>query len=263
MINPLTADAVSWSTNGRLIVDGVSLVVHQNETLGLIGPNGAGKSSLLRLLAGLRRPHGGAVLLDGRPLPQHGRRTVARRVAVIEQHASTESDLTVEHVVRLGRIPHTRVWPGNTDADDDVVDRALALTGTTLLRHRRFRSLSGGEQQRVQIARALAQEPRELLLDEPTNHLDIRHQLDVLALVRRLPVTTVVTLHDLTLAAQFCDRIVVLADGRPVAAGTPSEVLTRELIADVYDVDAHIEADGAGPGRPAIWFLTPAQPSTC
>jgi iron complex transport system ATP-binding protein len=253
----LATRAVSWSAGGALVLDGVSVGVRDGETLGLLGPNGSGKSSLLRLLAGLRRPGAGAVLLDGSELRTLRRGAVARRVAVVEQQAGTEVDLTAEQVVRLGRIPHRGSWSGDAAADDQAVERALRETGTASLRARRWRTLSGGEQQRVQIARALAQEPRELLLDEPTNHLDVRHQLDLLALVRRLPLTTVVALHDLNLAAMHCDRLVVLRAGRVVAAGTPAEVLTPALIADVYEVGADVQPDGAGPGRPAIRFLPP------
>ncbi|MBB4661307.1 ABC transporter ATP-binding protein [Conexibacter arvalis] len=254
----LAAREVSWSAGGRLIVDGVSVALRDGETLGLLGPNGSGKSSLLRLLAGLRGTDGGAVLLDGRELRTLRRGEVARRVAVVEQQASTEVDLTAEQVVRLGRIPHRGSWSGDADADARAVERALAETGTSALRDRRWRTLSGGEQQRVQIARALAQEPRELLLDEPTNHLDVRHQLDLLALVGRLPLTTVVALHDLNLAALFCDRVIVLRAGRLVSAGRPADVLTPALIADVYEVAAEVLPDAAGPGRPAIRFLAPS-----
>lgn len=257
MTASITAESVSWSAGGRLVIDGVSLTVADGETLGLLGPNGAGKSSLLRLLAGLRPPDGGAVLLTGRPLAGLRRRAVARRIAVVEQQVSTELDVTVEQIVRLGRIPHRGIWSGDTEADNRAVERALAHTETAGMRDRNWRTLSGGEQQRVQIARALAQEPRELLLDEPTNHLDIRHQFELLALIRALPVTAVVTLHDLTLAALFCDRLVVLDKGRVVAAGTPAEVLTAELISSVYGVAARVIPDGAGNGRPSVQLLPP------
>ncbi|MEE6165746.1 MULTISPECIES: ABC transporter ATP-binding protein [unclassified Mycolicibacterium] len=256
-VGSIVADSVSWSAGGRMVIDGVSLVLGEGETLGLLGPNGSGKSSLLRLLAGLRRPSGGAVLLDGQSLGGHRRRTLAQRIAVVEQQASTGVSLTVEQIVRLGRIPHHSVWSGAAEANDSAVERALAQTATTDMRNRDWHTLSGGEQQRVQIARALAQEPRELLLDEPTNHLDIRHQLELLALIRDLPVTAVVTLHDLTLAALFCDRLVVLTDGRVAAAGTPAAVLTPALISSVYGVDVNVIADGAGAGRPAVHLLPP------
>ena len=250
----LQARAVSWSAAGRLIVDGVSLDIEPFSTLGLLGPNGSGKSSLLRLLGGVRRPAGGLVLLDGQDIRHLGRRHVARRLAVVEQHATTDVDLTVLDVVRLGRIPHRRAWSGRGPHDDRAVADALAQTGLQDRLAQPWRTLSGGERQRVQIARALAQAPSELLLDEPTNHLDIHHQLDLLTLIRELPVTTVVALHDLNLAAMFCDRLIVLSAGRAVAAGPPADVLTPQLIRDVYRVRAVVENDGAD-GRPAIRFL--------
>jgi iron complex transport system ATP-binding protein len=248
------AREVSWSAGGRLIVDAVTLDVFPGATLGLLGPNGSGKSSLLRLLAGLRRPSGGAVLLDGAELQDLRRRHVARRLALVEQHAGTELDLNVLDIVRLGRIPHRRAWTPETAEDERAVAGAIASTDLQDKLAQSWSTLSGGERQRVQIARALAQEPRELLLDEPTNHLDIHHQLDLLSLVAGLPVTTVVALHDLNLAAMFCDQLVVLADGRVVAAGPPTDVLTPELIEHVYGVRAVVSADPET-GVPAVRFL--------
>jgi iron complex transport system ATP-binding protein len=182
------------------------------------------------------------------------RREVARRLAVVEQQADTQVELTVADVVRLGRVPHRRAWTPATARDEDAVHAALARTGLTDRAHQRWHTLSGGERQRVQIARALAQEPRELLLDEPTNHLDIHHQLDLLNLVAGLPVTTVVALHDLNLAAMYCDRVAVLHTGRVHACGTPGDVLTEELIAEVYGVRAAVSREGED-GRPHVRFL--------
>jgi iron complex transport system ATP-binding protein len=250
----IEARRVSWEAGGHLIVDQVSVAVEPGTTLGLLGPNGSGKSSLLRLLAGLRRPSGGAVLLDGNGISDLDRRSLARRIAVVEQEAGTELDLTVADVVLLGRTPHRSGWGGPGRDDEDTVRDALARTGLEALAPRRWHSLSGGERQRAQIARALAQQPSELLLDEPTNHLDIAHQLALLDLVRTLPVTTVVALHDLNLAAAFCDRVLVLSAGRVVAAGTPAEVLTEQLVRDVYGV--RCEVSRVPPeGRPHIRFL--------
>ncbi|GAB2610850.1 ABC transporter ATP-binding protein [Streptomyces capparidis] len=249
----LAADRVTRAADGRLILDGVCVSPAPGSVTGLLGPNGSGKSTLLRLLAGVLAPASGVVTLDGRALEQWGRRAVARRVAVVEQQADTQVELTVLDVVRLGRIPHRRAWAPPSPADEAAVRAALDRTGLTDRAGRLWRTLSGGERQRVQIARALAQEPRELLLDEPTNHLDVRHQLALLALVAELPVTSVVALHDLNLAAMYCDRVVVLDRGRVVAGGTPREVLTEELIAEVYGVRCAV---AAGPGgRPHIRYL--------
>ncbi|MGA5098385.1 ABC transporter ATP-binding protein [Streptomyces lavendulocolor] len=247
----LAADRVTRTAGSTPLLDGVSINPPPGAMTGLLGPNGSGKSTLLRLLCGVTAPAAGAVTLDGRPLDQLRRRDVARRVAVVEQQADTLVELTVADVVRLGRIPHRRAWAPPAEHDDRAVRDALERTGLADRADRPWHTLSGGERQRAQIARALAQEPRELLLDEPTNHLDIQHQHDLLHLVRTLPVTSVVALHDLNLAAMYCDHVVVLRRGRVVAAGTPGEVLTEALIADVYGVRA-VVTDPDTDGRPHI-----------
>lgn len=247
---------VRWTRGGALVVDGVSLRPEPGTTVGLLGPNGSGKSSLLRLLQGAARPDAGEVMLDGRSLSTWRRREVARTVAVVTQHAETDADIVVRDVVRLGRTPHRPVWGGSTTGDEAAVAAALERVGMTDKADRLWHTLSGGERQRAQIARALAQEPRELLLDEPTNHLDIRHQLDILALVAALPVTSIVALHDLNLAATYCDSVLVLRSGAVVAAGAPADVLTPALIADVYGVRARVIPD-AETGRTTILFDGP------
>ncbi|MFJ2111261.1 MULTISPECIES: ABC transporter ATP-binding protein [unclassified Streptomyces] len=250
----LRADRVSRTVGGRIVLDGVGIAPSPGSTVGLLGPNGSGKSTLLRLLSGVLAPSSGVITLDGVPLPELGRRSLARRVAVVEQQADTQVELTVRDVVRLGRLPHRRAWIPAPVGDDGPVTTALRHTGLTELAGQSWHTLSGGERQRVQIARALAQEPRELLLDEPTNHLDIQHQLDLLALVAALPVTSVIALHDLNLAAMYCDEVVVLKQGRAVAGGSPREVVTEDLIADVYGVRARVTPDGPD-GRPHVRFL--------
>ncbi|GAB3717087.1 ABC transporter ATP-binding protein [Nocardiopsis oceani] len=258
----LRADGVVHRIADRIVLDGVTLAPRPGETVGLLGPNGSGKSTLLRLLAGVLGPTAGTVTLDGDPLPRIGRRAVARRVAVVQQNSHTQTEMTVRDVVALGRIPRRRAWtPVSTD-DLRAVDTALERTGLTDRAEQSWHTLSGGERQRVQIARALAQEPSELLLDEPTNHLDIQYQLDLLELAVSLPVTTVIALHDLNLAAMYCDRLVVLRAGRAVAEGSPGQVLTPELIGEVYGVRAEVTTDGE---RPVVRFLRrrdPEQPGS-
>ena len=249
----LEAQRVSWRRGGTLVVDGVSLRPNAGETIGLLGPNGSGKSSLLRLMQGVARPDDGAVLLDGIELASWGRRAVAQRVATVTQHAETDTDITVRDVVRLGRTPHRSPWGAASERDERAVDRALERVELEDRADRFWRSLSGGERQRAHIARALAQEPRELLLDEPTNHLDIRHQLDLMRLISELEVTTVIAIHDLNLAAMYCDTVMVLDRGRAVAAGTPAEVLTPGLIQEIYGVAA--EVSSLADGQPHIRFL--------
>ncbi|MFF8491721.1 ABC transporter ATP-binding protein [Streptomyces albidoflavus] len=250
----LRAERVTRSAGGRLILDGVDLEARAGGTVGLIGPNGSGKSTLLRLLAGLLAPSGGTVTVDGSTPAELGRRETARRLAVVGQHAATDTDLTVRDVVGLGRVPHRRAWAAPGAADREAVRAALERTGLVPFADRLWHTLSGGERQRAQIARALAQEPRHLLLDEPTNHLDVQHQLELMSLVARLPVTCVVALHDLNLAAMFCDEVVVLRAGRAVVSGAPGEVLSEGLIAEVYGVRARVVADGGGT---FVRFLAP------
>jgi iron complex transport system ATP-binding protein len=249
----LAARDLRWDAGGRVIVDGVTLAAAPGRMLGIVGPNGSGKSSLLRLLCGLRNVRSGVVTLDGGNIRGLPRRAIARRIASVEQHAGTQENVTVEDVVRLGRTPHRGALSPWTEADGAASERALARVGMDVRRNQPWATLSGGERQRTQIARALAQEPGELILDEPTNHLDVRHQLDVLSLVRRLGITSIVALHDLNLAALFCDEVAVLNEGRLVSSGPPAAVLTAALIQEVFGVRAEVHAS-AFSGRPHIEY---------
>ncbi|MBP1860239.1 ABC transporter ATP-binding protein [Rhizobium herbae] len=232
---------VHWSAGGLMIVDGISIDVAPGKTLGLLGPNGSGKSSLLRLICRLRNVKSGVIALGNTDIAAMARLDIARRVAFVEQQATTEAQVTVLDVVRLGRTPHRGPLSPWSAADDAAVNAALRQVGMPERTGQLWHTLSGGERQRVHIARALAQTPSELLLDEPTNHLDIQHQLEILSLVARLPATSIIALHDLNLAAMFCDTLAVLHQGKVVAAGTPEDVLTEELIANVFGVRAYIE----------------------
>lgn len=252
----LRAENVSWRAGGRMVVDGVSLEPDPGSTVGLLGPNGSGKSTLLRLLAGIRTASAGMIHLDDVPLQRLPRATIARRLALVEQQATTEVNMSVLDVIRLGRVPHRRGWSPLSEADETAVRAAIEYTNLSEQTGQSWQTLSGGERQRVHIARALAQEPRELLLDEPTNHLDIQHQLDLLALIVQIPVTSVIALHDLNMATMFCDHLIVLSAGRVVAAGKPEDVMTEELIAKVYQVQATVTPDGPD-GRPNVRFMPP------
>ncbi|WP_082492041.1 ATP-binding cassette domain-containing protein [Leifsonia sp. Root4] len=242
---------------GRLVIDGVDCTLPSGRLGALVGPNGAGKSTLLHLIAGVltqdpapqRQAPGtahavaspGTVHFDGERLDTASRRSRARVVALAEQHADSQSEISVTDAVLLGRTPHRSLFAAPGDDDRAFALRCLADVGALELAGRLYRTLSGGERQRVNLARALAQEPRLLLLDEPTNHLDIRAQLDTLTLVSGLTergLTALAALHDLNLAAAFADHVIVLAAGRVVAAGPPASVLTEELIRAVYGVDA-------------------------
>ncbi|MHA6297196.1 ABC transporter ATP-binding protein [Devosia sp. CAU 1758] len=252
----LAVTRLSVTKSGKPILSGVGFTAPLGSITGLIGPNGAGKSTLLTALLGLT-PATGTAHFDNRDLPAMPRRDRARLVAFVEQSASTEERLSVRDVVALGRIPFEAAWQsGPSPEDDAIIGNALADTEMTAFSARRFDTLSGGEQQRVHLARALAQQPRLLLLDEPTSHLDIRAQLQLLALLRRKAdagMTILIALHDLNLAARFCDHMVVLSEGRRVAEGAPSDILTPALLEAVYGVHARLVPD-AGSARPLIVY---------
>lgn len=249
----VSAQNLVWGGRRKTIVADVSLAVAPGETLGLIGPNGSGKSSLLRLLAGLKQPQSGRVEILGQDIARVPRRALARQVAFVQQSAATDTNVSVRDVVRLGRTPHRSALSGWTATDEAAVSAALEQVDMTDRRTQAWQTLSGGERQRVHIARALAQSPRVMFLDEPTNHLDIHHQIEILRMVRDLDLTSIVALHDLNLAAMFCDRIVVLQAGAVVACGTPEAVLTPDLLREVFRVEAEVSA-GRCPGQPHIRF---------
>ncbi|MDZ4312116.1 MAG: ABC transporter ATP-binding protein [Cypionkella sp.] len=249
----ISAQNLVWGVRRKTIVADVSLTVAKGETLGLIGPNGSGKSSLLRLLAGLKQPHSGRVEILGQDIARVPRRALARQVAFVQQNAGTDTNVSVRDVVRLGRTPHRSALSGWTATDEAVVTAALERVDMADRRAQPWQTLSGGERQRVHIARGLAQSPQVMFLDEPTNHLDIHHQIEILRMVRDLDLTSIVALHDLNLAAMFCDRIVVLQAGAVVACGTPEAVLTETLLRDVFRVEAEV-ISGPHRGQPHIRF---------
>lgn len=232
----LSVRGVACSIGRRTILSGVDLDVRPGELLGLIGSNGSGKSTLLRALAGVRPASSGDVLLDGRPFASWPSRERARRIAFVAQEEAAPSDLLVSELVALGRVPHARAWGGVGDTDRAAVTAALEMVDLAYAANQSLDRLSGGERRRAVIARGLAQEASLLLLDEPTNHLDIRHQLALMRLIRGLGRTVVLAIHDLDLAATFCDRVAVLHDGGLVACGTPAEVLTPDLLHDAFGV---------------------------
>ncbi|MGQ0463950.1 MAG: ABC transporter ATP-binding protein [Sporichthyaceae bacterium] len=228
------------------IVNGVSVTIRQGQIAGLIGPNGSGKSTLLRTLYRHLKPAKGSIVLGEDDLWKISARQNALRVAAVPQEHPTEFEFTVREVVAMGRLPHTSGFAGIGQDQQARIDQAMATVGVEHLTARSFATLSGGERQRVLVARALVQATPVIVLDEPTNHLDIRHQLDLLELLRSLKLTTVMAIHDLNLAAAYCDTLYVLKAGRLVAGGPTHDVLTPELIGDVFEVDCerHVDADG-------------------
>lgn len=232
----LSCTDLSYGIKGQFLLRDVSLSIAPGETLGIVGPNGSGKSTLLRLLSGILAPTQGEVRLNGRVLASMQRREVARLLAVVEQQAETSDSIRVRDAVELGRTPWLSALEPWSVSDDSIVDQALYDVGLSQLRDRVWQTLSGGERQRAHIARALAQRPQILLLDEPTNHLDIHHQLTILGLIRALPITTVIALHDLNQALE-CDRLAVMHQGRLAALGPPPEVLTPERLRITFGVE--------------------------
>ncbi|MGB3707665.1 ABC transporter ATP-binding protein [Gordonia sp. (in: high G+C Gram-positive bacteria)] len=226
--------------DGNPILSDVTCSARAGEFTGIIGPNGSGKSTLLSLLMRWQKPDTGRVLLGGRDVQTIRRREFARTVAEVEQHSATVLDLSVEQIVELGTIPHDAGWGRPLGEASQDVERALDALGLRPLRRRAWHTLSGGERQKVQVARALAQRPEVLVLDEPTNHLDVSAGVQLLSAVRELELTVVAAIHDLHLAAMFCDRLVVLDQGVVQAIGTPTEVLTPTLLAQVYGIDAEV-----------------------
>jgi iron complex transport system ATP-binding protein len=241
----LEAKGVEFSYYNGLVLKGIDLQLRQGELVGLIGPNGSGKTTVLRALSGVLSLRKGAVLLEGQDVRQLTRRQVAQRIAVVPQELTIPFAFTVREMVMLGRTPHVRQLAGAGVHDLEVVEQKLALTGTCELAARVFGELSGGEQQRVIIAMALAQEAPILLLDEPTVHLDISHQVEVLELIKQLNrqqgLTVLTVIHDLNLAALYFDRLLLLQNGRIVADGTPDEVLREELIREVFRASVQVE----------------------
>jgi iron complex transport system ATP-binding protein len=232
----------------------VCLSVNRGEFVGLIGPNGSGKSTVLKNLYRALTPERGAVTLDGDDLFSLSHRAAARKLGVVGQENDVPFDFLVEEIVAMGRSPHKRLFDIDDERDRYIVRHALEHLGMAGMAKRSYQHLSGGERQRVLIARVIAQECDFLLLDEPTNHLDIGYQMQIFDFVRRLRVTVLSAIHDLNMAALYCDRIFVMKRGEIVLSGAPEDVLTPENIYDVYGVrcDTRIHPKT---GRPAITFL--------
>ena len=246
----ISLGGVSVRLGGRRVLDEVSVAVEDGEWVAMIGPNGAGKTTLLRTVAGLV-PHDGAVAVGGREVSSLSRRHVARQVALVPQDPLMPREMTVGEYVLLGRTPYVPYLGTESRSDLEAVDRALERLDLRELARRRLGTLSGGERQRAVLARALAQEASILLLDEPTAALDVGRQQQVLEFVDRLRgdrrLTILSAMHDLTLAGQYADRLVLLDGGRVVAAGTADEVLTDAVISEHYGAEvAVLDAPGVG-----------------
>lgn len=228
--------------NNNILKD-INIEVDNKEVIGIIGPNGSGKSTLLKCIYRLLKPNAGLVKFDDVDIKNISIKESSKKVAVLSQHNNYDFDFTVKDIVLMGRSPHKKFMERDNKNDYDLVNDALRKVDMINFKDRSFQSLSGREQQRVILARALAQQPKCLILDEPTNHLDIKYQLQLMRIVKSLNIEVIAAIHDLNIATMYCDKIYVLKDGKIVQYGTPKEILTPQLIKNVYEVDAKLIVD--------------------
>lgn len=237
----IQTDNIQVSFGSKTILQDISLAIQDKEFVGIIGPNGSGKSTFLKCLYRVLQPSGGKIFFDGTELSSLSHRDTALKMAVVAQHSTVNFDFSVLEMVLMGRSPYKGLLDRDQLDDYEIARHALAQVGLSDFESRNFNTLSGGEQQRVILARALAQRTECLVLDEPTNHLDIKYQLELMTIVKRLDATVVSAIHDLNLAAIYCDRIIALKDGHIVCSGTPQDVLSSDTIRHIYGVSAMVQ----------------------
>lgn len=222
------------------ILKDISFEVNEGSFIGIIGPNGSGKSTLLKNIYRLHQPDGGSILFNQKPFHKMKNKECAREIAVLAQEAQTHFEFTVEQIVKMGRYPYKSVFKDYSKEDIEMVEHMLVKVGLQEYRHRLFSELSGGEKQRALIARALVQDTQFLVLDEPTNHLDIGYQIQLMDLVKSLQITTVAAIHDINLAAMYCDYLIVMKDGEIAKMGTVPEVITDSMLKEIFGVNAYV-----------------------
>lgn len=237
----IQTDNIQVSFGSKTILQDISLDLRDKEFVGIIGPNGSGKSTFLKCLYRVLQPNHGKIFFDGTEMSSLSHRDTALKMAVVAQHSTVNFDFSVLEMVLMGRSPYKGLLDRDQIDDYEIARHALAQVGLSDFESRNFNTLSGGEQQRVILARALAQRTECLVLDEPTNHLDIKYQLELMTIVKRLDVTVVAAIHDLNLAAIYCDRLIALKDGSVVCTATPHEVLTEDTIRHIYGVSATVQ----------------------
>ncbi len=247
------AEGLTYRIGQATLLHDVGLEAPERGIVAVVGPNGSGKSTMLRLLYRALEPQRGTVWIGDELLWDLPRKQAACLIGAVPQHQPSEFELTVVELVRLGRLPHQRLLSPTSHADNEHVAKAMEATGVAHLAERHLDQLSGGERQRAVVARALAQDPAVLLLDEPTNHLDVRYQQDLLALLAGLDLTTIVALHDLNLAAAYCDRAIVLSQGSVHAAGPVREVLVPEIVDPAFGVET-VAVNHPSTGVPQLLF---------
>ena len=236
-----------FSYRERPVLKDVDLEVRKGEVVGILGPNGCGKTTLLKLMNRNLRPESGQVWMEEKDLEAVSKKEIARHIAVVPQSNEIRFAFTVRDIVMMGRMPFLHQFQGESSEDAHIVDEAMRKTNISEFADRYINTMSGGERQRVIIARAIAQRPEIILLDEPTLHLDINHQFEVLDLVKRLSkeegLTVVIVSHDLPMVVKYCDRIVLIHDHKVFADGTPDDILTKENMKTVFNIDAVLEYD--------------------
>lgn len=239
----ILAEAIRFFVGKKEILKGIDLTVRPKEFLGIIGPNGSGKSTFLKCIYRVQKPSAGRIFFDGRELDELSYRESALKLAVVAQHNYYNFDFTVLDVVLMGRSPHKKMMERDSAEDYRLAREALEIVGLKGFEERNFFTLSGGEQQRVILARALTQQTECLVLDEPTNHLDIRYQLEIMDIVKSLHLTVAAAIHDLNIAAMYCDRLIAIYKGEVVGMGTPRELLTEDFIRSLYGVESRVRCD--------------------
>ena len=245
---------ITYSIDGKLIVDGVSLGIREGDFVGLVGPNGCGKSTLLKNIYKVYKPDAGAVFIDGKSTADMSSRETAREMSVMQQENNVEFDMTVYDMVMLGRYAHQKMFGTDMVSEREKVLAGIREVGMEGFEERSFLSLSGGEKQRTLVARALVQQAKLMILDEPTNHLDIGYQYQIMNILKRQNLTVFSSIHDLNVAACYCDRILLMKKGRIVDAGTPEQVFVPDKIRNLFGIDSSITINKAT-GRPNIMFM--------
>ncbi len=236
----LTAKDIQVSIGEKKILKNISLKVDEGVFCALIGPNGSGKSTFLKSVYQMMKIEQGVILLNQQDIKQYSKKQLARKMAVVGQFHQINFEYSVMDIVLMGRTPHLGLLEKEKEKDFQLAREALQKVGMGNYEERNFQTLSGGEKQRVILARALTQSPRFLILDEPTNHLDIRYQLEILSIIKELNVSVLTALHDLNIAAQYCDYIYMIKDGKIIISGKPEKIITTENIKSVYDVEANV-----------------------
>lgn len=246
-MNPkIVIQNLSYSADEQRILQDICLSVEQNRFVGLIGPNGSGKTTLLRHIYRALPPEKKTVFINGEAIESYSYRETARQVTVMRQENGSDFDYTILEMVLMGRAPYRKYYERDSAADRQIALHALKHVGMAHLSHRAFSTLSGGEKQRVLIARSLAQEADILVLDEPTNHLDVHYQWLLMEMIAKLQKTVLSVFHELNLACRYCDDLYVLKNGRVVSSGAPEAVITSEMLASVFEVHAEIITSKAG-----------------